>query len=79
MTDPLGRRGQTLSYQEEIEPGLFTRVRLVVDPGTGLLLAEVRTNTTKLANGRQAELRLSTSYQAIGWTDERPELPTHRN
>ncbi|MCA2227767.1 CU044_5270 family protein [Nonomuraea aurantiaca] len=79
MTDPLGRRGQTLSYQEEIEPNLFTQVQLVVDPGTGLLLAEVRTNTTKLANGRQAELRLSTSFRAIGWTDERPELPTHRN
>ncbi|WP_214416621.1 CU044_5270 family protein [Sphaerisporangium fuscum] len=77
-TDPLGRRGQTLSYQEEIEPGLFTRVQLVVDPGTGLLLAEVRTNTTKLANGRRAELRLSTSFQAIGWTDERPELPARR-
>ncbi len=79
MTDPLGRRGQTLTYQEEIEPGLFTQVQLVIDPSTGLLLAELRTNTTKLANGRQAELRLSTSYQAIGWTDERPELPTHRN
>ncbi|MFI9561039.1 CU044_5270 family protein [Nonomuraea endophytica] len=79
MTDPLGRRGQTLSYQEEIEPGLFTKVQLVIDPSIGLLLAEVRTNTTKLANGRQAELRLSTSYQAIGWTDERPELPTHWN
>ncbi|TQS25514.1 CU044_5270 family protein [Microbispora sp. KK1-11] len=79
MTDPLGRRGQTLTYQEEIEPGLFTQVQLVIDPSTGLLLAEVRTNTTKLANGRQAELRVSTSYQAIGWTDERPELPTHRN
>ncbi|MFB4270905.1 CU044_5270 family protein [Nonomuraea sp. GTA35] len=79
MTDPLGRPGQVLSYQEEIEPGVFSKVQLVVDPGTGLLLAEVRTNTTKLANGRQAELRLSTSYQAIGWTDERPEPPTHRN
>ena len=79
MTDPLGRRGQVLTYQEEIEPGLFTKVQLVVNPSTGLLLAEVRTNTTKLANRRQAELRLSTSYQAIGWTDERPELPTHRD
>ncbi|MEU4224910.1 CU044_5270 family protein [Nonomuraea sp. NPDC026600] len=79
MTDPLGRRGQMLTYQEEIEPGLFSKVQLVVDPSTGLLLAEVRTNTTKLANGRQAELRLSTSYQAIGWTDERPELPTRRD
>ncbi|SDM61075.1 CU044_5270 family protein [Nonomuraea jiangxiensis] len=79
MTDPLGRRGPTLSYQEEIEPGLFSKVQLVIDPSTGLLLAEVRTNTTKLANGRQAELRLSTAYQAIGWTNDRPELPTHRN
>jgi hypothetical protein len=79
MTDPLGRRGQTLSYQEEIEPGLFTQVQLVVDPSIGLHLAEVRTNTTKLANGRQAELRLSTSFQAIGWTNDRPELPAHRN
>ncbi|MFG1688595.1 CU044_5270 family protein [Nonomuraea sp. NPDC049269] len=78
MTDPLGRRGQALSYQEEIEPGLFTQVRIVVEPSTGLLLAQVRTNTTKLANGRQAELRVSTSYQAIGWTDERPQLPAHR-
>ncbi|RBQ18870.1 hypothetical protein DP939_16840 [Spongiactinospora rosea] len=77
--DPLGRRGQTLTYQEEIEPGLFTRVQLVVDPGTGLLLAEVRTNTTELANGRQAELRLSTSFEAIGWTDDRPELPAQRD
>ncbi|WP_049557502.1 CU044_5270 family protein [Nonomuraea sp. SBT364] len=79
MTDPLGRRGQTLSYQEEIEPGLFTQVQLVVDPSTGLLLAEVRTNTTKLANGREAELRLSTSFREIGWTDDRPELPAHQN
>ncbi|MEU6997670.1 CU044_5270 family protein [Nonomuraea sp. NPDC046570] len=78
-TDPLGRPGQTLSYQEEAEPGLFTQIRLVVDPSTGLPLAQVRTNTTKLANGRQAELRSSTSFQAIGWTDERPELPTHQN
>lgn len=79
MTDPLGRRGQMLSYQEEIEPGLFAKVQLVVDPSTGLLLAEVRTNTTKLANGRQAELRLSTSFRSIGWTNDRPELPTQRN
>lgn len=79
MTDPLGRRGQALSYQEEIEPGLFSKVRLVIDPSTGLLLAEVRTNTTKLADGRQVELRVSRSFQAIGWTDERPELPAHRN
>ncbi|MEV7801613.1 CU044_5270 family protein [Microbispora sp. NPDC088329] len=78
-TDPLGRRGQALSYQEEIEPGLFSKVQLVVDPGTGLLLAEVRTNTTTLANGRRAELRVSTSYRAIGWTDERPELPAYRS
>ncbi|TDE59066.1 hypothetical protein E1295_03960 [Nonomuraea mesophila] len=79
MTDPLGRRGQALTYQEEIEPGLFSKVQLVIDPSTGLLLAEVRTNTTKLANGRQAELRLSTSFQAIGWTDDRPDLPAHRD
>ncbi|WP_433224409.1 CU044_5270 family protein [Microtetraspora malaysiensis] len=78
-TDPLGRRGQALSYQEEIEPGLFTQVRIVVDPSTGRLLAQVRTNTTTLADGRQAELRVSTSYQAIGWTDERPELPARRD
>ncbi|MER5419831.1 CU044_5270 family protein [Streptosporangium roseum] len=76
MTDPLGRRGQALSYQEEIEPGLFSKVRIVVDPSTGLLLAEVRTNTTKLADGRRVELRVSRSFQAIGWTDERPELPS---
>ncbi|WP_169949749.1 CU044_5270 family protein [Microbispora sp. H11081] len=77
-TDPLGRRGQALGYRQEIEPGLFTRVLLVVDPATGLPLAEVRTNTTTLADGRRAELRSSTSYQAIGWTDDRPELPAHR-
>ncbi|WP_162795140.1 hypothetical protein [Nonomuraea lactucae] len=77
VTDPLGRRGQALSYQSEIEPGLFTHVLLVVDPSAGLLLAHVTTNTTRLANGRQAELRVSASYQAIGWYEERPELPTH--
>ncbi|MFI6174346.1 CU044_5270 family protein [Nonomuraea sp. NPDC051191] len=79
MTDPLGRRGETLAYQEEIEPGVFAQVQLVVDPGAGQLLAEVRTNTTKLENGRRAELRLSTSFQAIGWTDERPELPVKKD
>ncbi|MDF2704369.1 MAG: hypothetical protein K0R62_21 [Nonomuraea muscovyensis] len=79
MTDPLGRRGQTLGYQEEIEPGLFSKVRLVVDPSAGLLLAEVRTNTTELADGRRAELRVTTSFQAVGWNDERPDLPTPRN
>lgn len=78
MTDPLGRRGQVLTYQEEIEPGLFAKVQLVVDPGAGLL-AEVRTNTTELASGRRAELRVTTSFQAAGWTDERPDLPTRRN
>ncbi|WP_433422166.1 CU044_5270 family protein [Microtetraspora malaysiensis] len=78
-TDPLGRRGQALSYQEEAEPGLFTEIRLVVDPGAGRLLAQVRTNTTTLANGRQAELRHSTSYQVVDWTDERPELPARRD
>ncbi|MGW2155630.1 CU044_5270 family protein [Nonomuraea sp. NPDC001699] len=79
MTDPLGRRGETLAYQEEIEPGVFAQVQLVVDPGAGQLLAEVRTNTTQLENGRRAELRLSTSFQAIGWTDERPELPAKKD
>ncbi|TMR93828.1 CU044_5270 family protein [Nonomuraea basaltis] len=78
ITDPLGRDGQALSYEEEIEPGLFATTQLVVDPGTGLL-AEMRTTTITLANGRQAEIRSSTAYQVAGWTDERPELPARRN
>ncbi|MFC6580247.1 hypothetical protein ACFQBS_26330 [Planomonospora parontospora] len=81
MTDPLGRRGQALSYRIEAEPGLFTEIRFVVDPGTGLPLAEVWTwtNTIELANGRRMEIGHSTSFQAIGWTDERPELPASRS
>ncbi|GAA4199677.1 hypothetical protein GCM10022252_51820 [Streptosporangium oxazolinicum] len=81
VTDPLGRRGQALGYQliDDEEPGLFTEIRFVVDPGTGLPLAEVWTIVGKLANGRQVEIRHSTSYQAIGWTDERPKLPAQRN
>ncbi|MEV4221282.1 CU044_5270 family protein [Nonomuraea sp. NPDC049725] len=79
VTDPQGRRGQALGYREEIEPGVFARVQLVVDPGSGLLLAEVRRHTTDLADGRQVELRHSTSFQAIGWTDERPGLPARRD
>ncbi|UBU10290.1 CU044_5270 family protein [Nonomuraea gerenzanensis] len=74
-TDPLGRRGQSLRYQEEIEPGLFSEVTLVVEPAGGRLLAEVRTNTTRLADGRQAELRVSRSFEEVGWTGERPEPP----
>ncbi|MEU9831545.1 CU044_5270 family protein [Streptosporangium sp. NPDC048047] len=79
VTDPLGRRGQALGYREEAEPGLFTEVRFVVDPGTGLPLAEMRMNTAKGADGQPVELPSSTSYQAIGWTDERPEPPAHRD
>ncbi|GII79384.1 hypothetical protein Sru01_43660 [Sphaerisporangium rufum] len=78
-TDPLGRRGQAVGYQVEFEPGRFTDVRFLVDPGTGLPLAEVWTNTGRLADGRPVELRNTTSYQAIGWTDERPEVPERRN
>ncbi|MFG1755182.1 CU044_5270 family protein [Streptosporangium sandarakinum] len=79
ITDPLGRRGQALVYREEAEPGLFTEIRFVVDPGTGLPLAEMRTNVAKGADGRPVEISSSTSYQAIGWTDERPEPPAHRD
>ncbi|GGP90181.1 CU044_5270 family protein [Streptosporangium pseudovulgare] len=79
ITDPLGRRGQALVYREEAEPGLFTEIRFVVDPGTGLPLAEMRMNVAKGADGRTVEIPSSTSYQAIGWTDERPEPPAHRD
>ncbi|MFF0248006.1 sigma factor [Streptosporangium sandarakinum] len=78
-TDPLGRRGQALVYREEAEPGLFTEIRFVVDPGTGLPLAEMRMNVAKGADGRPVELPSSTSYQVIGWTDERPEPPARRD
>ncbi|GGS76162.1 hypothetical protein GCM10010156_38660 [Planobispora rosea] len=79
VTDPLGRRGQALGYQVEAEPGLFNEIRFVVDPGTGLPLAEVWTHAGRLADGRQVEIGHSTSFQAIGWTDERPEMPGHRD
>ncbi|MGP4104522.1 CU044_5270 family protein [Nonomuraea sp. KM90] len=79
VTDPLGRDGQALSYEEEIEPGLLTTTQLVVDPDTGRSLAETRTNTITLANGRRTEIRSSTAHQVAGWTDERPELPARRN
>ncbi|HUR09234.1 MAG TPA: CU044_5270 family protein [Nonomuraea sp.] len=79
VADPLGRRGQAISYQVEAEPGLFNKIRFVVDSSTGLPLAQVSTNVGSLANGRQVEIGYSSSYKAIGWTDERPELPAHRD
>ncbi|WP_433375406.1 CU044_5270 family protein [Streptosporangium sp. CA-115845] len=81
VTDPLGRHGQALGYrmEDDEEPGLVTDIRFVVDSRTGLPLAEVWTIAGRLANGRPVEIRHSTSYQAIGWTDERPKLPAQRN
>jgi hypothetical protein len=79
VTDPLGQRGQALSYQVEGSPGQITDIRFMIDSSTGLPLAEVTTTSGELANGQQVEIRYSTSYQAIGWTDERPELPAHRD
>ncbi|MDA0635526.1 sigma-70 family RNA polymerase sigma factor [Nonomuraea sp. MCN248] len=49
-----------------------------VDEAMSMLADSDRELPALAANGRQAELRLSTSYQAIGWTDDRPELPGRR-
>ncbi|MFI9847797.1 CU044_5270 family protein [Nonomuraea sp. NPDC051941] len=72
VADPLGRRGQALSYEVEASPGQTTEVRFVVDPRTGLPLALETTSPGTLADGRTVQLRHSTSYEAIGWTDDKP-------
>ncbi|MEU4233607.1 CU044_5270 family protein [Nonomuraea sp. NPDC026600] len=72
VVDPLGRRGQALSYEVEASPGQMTEIRFVVDPRTGLPLAEETTAPGTLADGRTVQLRHSTSYEAIGWTDDKP-------
>ncbi|WP_214323228.1 CU044_5270 family protein [Nonomuraea sediminis] len=71
VTDPLGRTGQALGYQV-VREGRLTDERLVVDPGSGLPLAQQTTNPSRTADGRDVEVGYFTAYQQIGWTDEEP-------
>ncbi len=71
VTDPLGRTGQGLSYQV-VQDGQVTRERLVIDPESGLPLAEESRRAARTADGRDVEVGSFTAYEEIGWTDDRP-------
>ncbi|GAA3599273.1 hypothetical protein GCM10022419_098740 [Nonomuraea rosea] len=67
VTDPLGRMGQGLSYQNGLDDE-----RLVIDPESGLpLAAETRSRATT-DDGREVQIGYFTAYKQIGWTDEGP-------
>ncbi|MEU1881325.1 CU044_5270 family protein [Streptosporangium sp. NPDC020072] len=70
VTDPLGRTGQAVGFQE----GAAARTRFVLDTATGRPLA------SESANSYRGEL--IESYAAVSsltWTDEEPDLPTKQS
>lgn len=71
VTDPLGRTGQALSYQV-VKGGKLTDERIVIDPASGLPLAQETTGAARAADGRQVDVGYFVAYQQIGWTDQRP-------
>ncbi|MER5326667.1 CU044_5270 family protein [Streptosporangium roseum] len=81
VKDPLGRTGEAFGYQ--MAPGsgrenAYEAVR-VIDPTTGLPLAQWWTTTVQLAGGRTAKTTSFTAYQRMGWTDAKPSLPAKRD
>ncbi|MFF5204867.1 CU044_5270 family protein [Streptosporangium sp. NPDC000396] len=77
VTDPLGRTGQALSYEMGGRGGRQGRtgdVRFVIDPESGLPLANETKSVGKLADGRAVEVGSFTAYEEIGWTDKKPDL-----
>ncbi|WP_113702865.1 CU044_5270 family protein [Nonomuraea lactucae] len=71
VTDPLGRTGQGLSYRV-VREGRPSDERLVIDPASGLPLAEETTSAGEAVGGRDVRLGSFTAFQEIGWTDEEP-------
>ncbi|MER7129864.1 CU044_5270 family protein [Streptosporangium saharense] len=70
VTDPLGRTGQAVGFQE----GPAVRTRFVLDTATGQPLASESTYTYR---GRRYETY--TAIDSIAWTDEEPALPTEQS
>ena len=70
VTDPLGRTGQAVSYRANA----YDDVRFVIDPDSGLPLADERRDEETLTDGRAVEVGSFTAYEEIGWTDEQPDL-----
>ncbi|MGV9776493.1 CU044_5270 family protein, partial [Streptosporangium sp. NPDC003464] len=75
VTDPLGRTGQALSYGVDRRGGEAGGGRFVIDPDSGLPLAEETRSVGRLADDRTVEVGSFTAYEEIGWTDEEPDLP----
>ncbi|MGW7482392.1 CU044_5270 family protein [Nonomuraea muscovyensis] len=71
VTDPLGRTGQALTYQV-VEDGRLSDRRLVIDPASGLPLAEETSSAATLAGGQDTQVGSFVAFEAIGWTDEEP-------
>ncbi|MET9063800.1 CU044_5270 family protein [Streptosporangium sandarakinum] len=80
MKDPLGRVGEAIGYQVDPrhEEAPYNVVQ-IIDPLTGLPLAQSSTTTVKLAGGRTAKATSFVAYQWMGWTDEEPPLPPERD
>ena len=77
MKDPLGRMGEAIGYQVDPRPGRPAAYDVVqmIDPLTGLPLAESSTTTVELSGGRTTKATSFVAYQRMGWTDEEPPLP----
>ncbi|MER6949427.1 CU044_5270 family protein [Nonomuraea sp. NPDC000554] len=79
VKDPLGRTGEALGYQMAGRARQNSYdVTHVIDPETGLPLAQWTTTTVELASGRSAKVTSFTAYQEMGWTDAKPSLPAKR-
>ncbi|MFJ2031503.1 CU044_5270 family protein [Streptosporangium sp. NPDC087985] len=81
MKDPLGRMGEAIGYQVDLRPGRTATYDVVqiIDPSTGLPLAESSTTTVELSDGRTAKATSFVAYQRMGWTDAEPPLPPKRD
>jgi hypothetical protein len=63
VTDPLGRQGVAFAWPDPVPDDPDAQGRLIIDPGSGRLLAQVHTR------GARHQLDSWTAYQAMGWTD----------
>jgi hypothetical protein len=63
VSDPLGRQGVAFAWPDPAPDDPDAQGRLIIDPGSGRLLAQVHTR------GAGHQLDAWTAYQAMGWTD----------